>query len=103
MKRTMALVILVAALCGCHTTSQDLNRLNLGMTKQQVVGTLGEPHTTAAQGNIEFLTYWLDRENMGGKDEYFVKLVDGKVTTYGHKGDFGTAVMPLEQMDIHNH
>ena len=70
------------------------------MTKQEVIHQLGPAHTTAAQGNVEILTYWMDRENRGGKEEYFVKLIDGKVESFGHKGDFDSAVQAKQREEI---
>jgi outer membrane protein assembly factor BamE (lipoprotein component of BamABCDE complex) len=101
--RLMLALMVAALLSACGTNSQDLDRLALGMDKQQVIHTLGKPHTMAAHGDTEFLVYWLDRQNMGGKDEYFVELTGGKVTAYGPKGSFGTTAYPTEKVDIHTH
>jgi hypothetical protein len=94
MKKTMALVVLVAALCGCRTSSSDLNSLSLGMEKQDVIRILGTPHSTAAKGDTEVLRYWLKRADMGGKDEYVVQIIDGRVAAFGSRADLGTGLLP---------
>src|SRR5260221_1887235 len=94
----LALLMLTLAF-GC-VTSKDLGKIQLGQTKAEVIAKLGPPHTVAAQRSEEFLTYWLDRENMGGEAEYYIKLVDGKVESFGHKGGFGTTVFPKERIEL---
>jgi hypothetical protein len=94
MKKTMALTTLIAVLCGCSTTSSDLNNLSLGMEKQDVIRILGTPQSTAAKGDTEVLRYWLKRAEGGGKDQYIVQIVDGKVAAFGTKADLGTGLLP---------
>lgn len=79
---------LLTPLIGCVKTSKHLNGLELGMTKAQVVAIMGTPHSVSAQGSCEYLAYNLDVHSMGGKAEYFVKLIDSHVDSYGRKGDF---------------
>ncbi len=100
MKRIASLLTALVIMCGCATSSDWLNRINLGMTKQEVIQQIGPAHTTAAQGNVEILTYWMDREQRGGKEEYYIRLVGGKVESFGHKGDFGTTVEAQKREEI---
>jgi outer membrane protein assembly factor BamE (lipoprotein component of BamABCDE complex) len=85
--RIIVLILLVAFLFGCAGTHQKINGLKIGMTKQEVIETIGDPDTTSASGNVEYLKY---RINVGlvYSDEYLVRLLDGKVDAYGQKGDF---------------
>jgi hypothetical protein len=57
------------------------------MTKQEVIETIGSPNSTSAIKNVEYLKY---RSCTGVfySDEYYVRLLDGKVEAYGQKGDF---------------
>jgi hypothetical protein len=66
-------------------TSADLNKLRIGMTKDQVISLLGTPDSTSAQANVEYLTYYLEVSNMASDREqpYMVRLVDGKVESFG--------------------
>lgn len=78
-------VFLATLLAGCSSAAL-LNSVRIGMTKDQVIGILGQPDSTSAQANIEYLTYYLSTDNgrnYGGEQPYSVRLVDGKVESYG--------------------
>lgn len=71
---------------GCTNTAAMLNSIHIGMTKDQVTGILGNPDSVSAQANIEYLTYYLSTDNgrmYGGEQPYSVRLVDGKVESFG--------------------
>ena len=62
------------------------------MTKKEALDVLGRPDTTRSPGGgVEILCYRLTRARPPLKfslvEEYFVKVVDGKVDSYGEKGD----------------
>ena len=80
----LALVLFGALLAGCMT-SADLNKLQIGMTKDRVISLLGTPDSTSAQANVEYLTYYLEVNSMAYDREqpYMVRLVDGKVESFG--------------------
>ena len=83
--KTTALVLLLATLfAGCTMTADKLNNIKIGMTKDQVIAILGTPDSTSAQANIEYLTYYLVSDTSYGRDlPYSVRLVDGKVESFG--------------------
>ena len=91
MKTKIILPILLLAgalLAGC-TTSSALNNLHIGMDRSQVVALLGQPDSTSAQANVEYLTYYLAVNSQEGplRDQpYLVRLVDGKVESFGRLG-----------------
>jgi hypothetical protein len=85
----LALILLGALLAGCMS-SAELNKLQIGMTKDQVIALLGQPDSTSAQANVEYLTYYLEvsdvaynRYSNEGEKAYMVRLVDGKVESFG--------------------
>jgi hypothetical protein len=81
----LAAILLGLLLAGC-ATSDELNNLRIGMTKDQVIGMLGKPDSTSAQANVEYLTYYLYVQTPTGPDRdnpYMVRLVDGKVESFG--------------------
>ena len=88
MKIHHALLLLsVIALVGCETASR-MNRVSISMTKRDVVSSVGSPNSTSSPGRgIEFLHYKLN--SRGGPivnlltDDYVVKLVNGRVVSYG--------------------
>jgi hypothetical protein len=65
------------------------------MTKADVVRVLGNPVSTAGFDGTEVLRYELSTTKQiwwtGGWDEYFVKLVNGRVVSYGKRGDVAEA------------
>ena len=103
---------LVALGSGCATTS-NTNRLSIGMTKQEVVAAMGQPTSAASPGNgVEILRYDLSsavatvilaRHGIASNpQDYFVKLIDGKVTSYGKVGDFDSTKDPTLNVIIQN-
>jgi hypothetical protein len=79
----LASVLLVGLLAGCNTAAQ-LNNIRIGMTKDQVLAILGTPDSTSAQADVEYLTYYLEGDANYGRDRpYMVRVVDGKVESFG--------------------
>jgi hypothetical protein len=79
-------LLLAVLLIGCSYTAEKLSSIHIGMTKDQVTSLLGQPDSTSAQANIEYLTYYLTTDNgrmYGGNQPYSVRLVDGKVESFG--------------------
>jgi len=77
--------LIAAATVGC-ADSTALNKVRIGMTRADIVALLGTPDSTSAQANIEYLTYYLVASTSYGptRDQpYFVRLVDGKVESFG--------------------
>ncbi len=85
--RIIGLLASVAFLVACAGSFQRMNHLRLGMTKQDVIQTVGTPDMTSASGHVEYLKY---RSNSGlfYTDNYYVRLLDGKVDAFGQQGDF---------------
>ncbi len=81
-----------------------MNRLSVGMAKQEVVSAMGQPVSTAAPGGgIEILRYELQNTDQvwwGGRTPYFVRLVNGKVDSYGRLGDFDSTKDPTVNLNI---
>ncbi len=87
MKMRLLVPCFVLALCGllagCFSASR-LNEIKIGMSKDQVVTILGKPDSTSAQGNIEYLTYYLAADTeRAGDQPYSVRLVNGQVESFG--------------------
>lgn len=82
--RIPALALFLAAFLGGCVTADRLNNVHIGMTKDQITSLLGQPDSTSAQANIEYLTYYFAAESGNGRDQpYSVRLVDGKVESFG--------------------
>jgi len=89
---------------GCVTFTTATNKLNLGMSKQEVIGVLGQPSSIKANDNTEILEYMLSDNRRGVLVQYWVTLKDGRVVQYGNSGDFGNALpQDRRQYDINMH
>ena len=86
--RIVLVILSVAFLIGCAASSKKMNQLKLGMTKQEVIEAIGEPTSTSAKRNTEYLNYRLTADGFYS-DSYYVRLLDGKVESYGRAGSFG--------------
>lgn len=84
--RITAIGLAVLLLMGCASASK-MNSVQLGMTKDQVIGAIGDPSSTSQMGNIQYLKYQLCTDWIF-TDRYFVQLTDGKVDAFGRVGDF---------------
>ena len=104
LNRTVVVLILVI-LCGCQAmiygTAKSMNRLSVGMDKDEVIQRLGMPDSTAAFQGGEYLNYKLmDGVISDWPKEYFVKIEEGKVTSFGRKGDFGSTQSPTMNVNL---
>ena len=96
----------VMVIAGC-ATAHKMNRLSLGMTKQEVISVMGRPTSTASPGKgQEILRYNLsataDDAYYGITDEYYVRLINGIVNSYGRMGDFDSAKDPTLNININD-
>jgi len=87
MKKYLSLVLVAASLlAGCkspgHVDPGVLSRISQGMTREQVIQAVGSPESVAAAGNTETL-YYVEERPWWQWVRVQVKLVDGKVVSYG--------------------
>ena len=86
-----SLLIVLVVFVGCATASKT-NGLRLGMTRAQVLAVMGQPASTAADNDVEVLRYKLSATGHDAfhhrTEEYFVRLVSGKVERFGKAGDW---------------
>jgi hypothetical protein len=105
MARLSLLAVAILALgAGCAHTPRDMNRLSVGMSKAQVYAVLGEPLSTGAQDGTQVLRYRLASSSWGSSstEPYYVRLVDGKVESYGRLGDFDSVKDPTRRNNLAN-
>jgi outer membrane protein assembly factor BamE (lipoprotein component of BamABCDE complex) len=90
------------ALAGC-ATSGKINAVSIGMTKDEVLKVMGDPVSISAKGNIEYLNYKLSETDddafMGWTTSYFVRIINGKVDSYGRSGDFDSTNKPTLKIE----
>jgi len=85
-------------------TAVKMNRLNVGMRRHDVISSMGQPTSTAAPGNgVEIYRYLLRPSwgsPVGSSEEYFVRMVNGVVESYGKVGDFDSTKDPTVNLNI---
>jgi outer membrane protein assembly factor BamE (lipoprotein component of BamABCDE complex) len=89
MKKYFVLLALLL-ITGCATSSNRLQNVNLGMSKSQVISTMGSPRGVSAQDSYEMFRYKVDDGGFAAK-EYWFYFDSGKLIHYGPAGDFNTA------------
>ena len=95
-------------LAACTTSSESMTDLSIGMSKSEVIKLMGKPDSVSATNGIEYLTYTLrtetsfTRNTWGYQGQYFVRLVNGRVDSYGKVGDFDTTKDPTLNINIRN-
>jgi len=78
------------------------------MTKDEVVKIMGTPSSIAASGQIQILKYevssMFSSRAMWSSDwtPYYVRLVDGRVESFGRLGDFDSTKDPTLNVNIKN-
>jgi len=87
-------------LAGCAASSARLNQISPGMTRDEVVAALGRPHGVAAQGDVEYLSYNFLNKGVGDMKQYAVKVVGGRVQSFGERSDFGPNLLVTNEPAI---
>ena len=104
MKTLSTLLLIVSVtLSGCATASK-INSVQIGMTKDQVIQVMGKPTSTSAQGaELEYLNFALaettDDAVYDRTKPYYVRLVNGKVESFGRLGDFNSTQHPTVRIE----
>jgi hypothetical protein len=86
MKPIRLVALWLAAMCiaGC---ASKLNDVRLGMSREEVVSSIGAPTSTSEMGDTVLLKYSLYGDWIF-PDRYYVRLTGGKVDAFGRAGDF---------------
>ena len=96
------MIAVLLSVVGCFSSSR-MCRVRPGMTKQEVISALGDPTTSASpDGGMELLRYELTSSEYPRGREYYVRLVNGKVESYGSMGDFDSAKDPTSNLNSRN-
>ena len=79
----------MVVLAGCATSAGKMNGLSVGITKQEAIRIMGKPKSTSASQGVEYLIYVLDASKVDllPPTDYYVRLSDGKVDSYGRVRD----------------
>jgi hypothetical protein len=92
---------------GCAEPKFSLDRVSVGMTEDQVVGLLGKPTATEQQGGMKDLDYetydqdkWFGVGRKENIQQFYVRLVDGRVASSGKKDGKGATWTPLPRAEV---
>ena len=106
----LACAVLVVAVgsvqFGCASTPEALGNVQVGMTKAEVVRTLGQPQSVSSQSGTEYLTYSYCVDKCVAPPIYriyvpfFVRLRAGTVESFGRVGDFDSTKTPTTRVEI---
>jgi hypothetical protein len=95
-------MFLFATLCGC-ATSGKINSVQVGMTKGEVITVMGNPVSVSAKEETEYLNYKLSETDddafRGWTTPYYVRLIQGKVDSFGRTGDFDSTKTPTMKIE----
>ena len=88
LKIILITAVIAGLLAGCATP--DTNALRLGMTKEEAIHAMGNPDSVSAQGVYEYLNYTIQSHSgyASMTRPYYVRLLNGRVESYGYMGQF---------------
>ena len=92
MRRLLILCATITLLGGCAPWT-PVHHLATGMTRAEVLSQLGTPTDVAGNGSVEYL--WYNPMNRFWQ-RYYVRLVNGKVESYGPLGSEPQASEPAK-------
>lgn len=102
MKLLGLLLSIVFLLVGCATANK-ISNVQMGMTKQDVIRVMGPPASTSAKGKTEYLNYSLsetdDQAFYGITKPYYVRIINGRVDSFGRLGDFDSTQKPTVRIE----
>lgn len=94
MKSLIGIAIVSVLLSGCFAKAGRTSGVHYGMSKQEVVAVMGAPVSVSTQGSSQYLNYSVcdtDNQTLNGiMRPYVVRLMDGRVESYGTAGDVGS-------------
>jgi hypothetical protein len=82
MRLPLTLILLFVLTAGCAPWL-SIQNISIGMTKAEVLQQLGKPTDVAGSGNVEY--FWYNPVNRFWQ-RYYVRMVNGKVESYGPLG-----------------
>jgi hypothetical protein len=83
MKNFLAMFGIVAILTSCVSNGERMSYVSIGMSRPGVVRIVGKPDSDISSGDVEVLHYTQQEAGWFNFSHYFVRLVDGKVESYG--------------------
>jgi len=111
MNRFVLIFAVASLLAGCASKlgqiqTKNWSKIQVGMTREEVIKNLGPPRTTSAHHNVEILDYVEDRgvlitRGTGIFKHYYIQLTDGKVDGYGPEDTVTPVAAPQGVPNVH--
>ncbi len=102
MKKFIALFFFSVLVTGC-ATAHNISAVQIGMTKDEVIKVMGRPASMSVKRGTEYLNYSLsetdDQAFYGITQPYYVRLINGRVDSYGRLGDFDSTQKPTVRIE----
>lgn len=102
MKKFIALFFFSVLVTGC-ATAHKISAVQIGMTKDKVIKVMGRPASMSVKRGTEYLNYSLsetdDQAFYGITQPYYVRLINGRVDSYGRLGDFDSTQKPTVRIE----
>ena len=91
MKKFLALIGLLVMITSCSAprVGERMSGISIGMLKPDVIHILGKPKSVGGVSGVEVLHYTQVEPGFYRFSYYFVRLVDGKVESYGPESRAG--------------
>ncbi len=103
MKSLIGIAIVSVLLSGCFAKAGRTSGVQYGMSKQEVIAVMGAPVNVSTRGGSEYLSYPVcdtDNQTLNGiMRPYVVRLMDGRVESYGTTGDVGSPQPPTGRQE----
>ncbi len=99
-------VISMSTLAGCSATPERMVALEMGMSRAQVIKVMGAPISVSSIDDRDYLNYNLCVSGCTATPllkrlrPFYVRLVNGKVDSFGEKGDFDSTKTPTTRVEI---
>jgi hypothetical protein len=83
----LLLLLLCAGLAGCVSMSKRLDKVKIGMSREEVIRIMGKPESTMQSLQGEILRYELTESiNDWMPATYYIYIANGKVKQFGRMG-----------------
>jgi hypothetical protein len=98
----ITLALVTASLSACRVVPPDLSGIEVGMSKSDVIKTMGKPNDFKGIGRSVYFIYHAEGEDLGliTWNSRYIKITDGKVESYGRWGDFDTTKDPTLNVNV---
>jgi hypothetical protein len=94
------IVLVLLLIAGCATPNR-ISSVQIGMTEDEVIKLIGRPLSKSAKSDTEYLNY--QRAEWGPQGlvakPYYVRLIRGKVDSFGRLGDFDSTQKPTVRVE----